>query len=72
MENALAGRGGMADLLWSHAWLSDIVAFEDDYPDEASFSDTRPLAEIGSIDLSRKARMKLRFRQTFGSGAWAA
>jgi hypothetical protein len=69
---ALAGCGGMADLLWSQAWLTDMGIFEGGCPCEAPFSGPRAIAETGPLDLSRKARMRLRFRQTFSPGAWAA
>lgn len=70
--HALAGRGGMAGLLWSNAWLSEVVVSREDCPDKASCPDTIPPTEIRPVYLSRKATAKLRFRQKFGSDAWAA
>ena len=68
---ALAGRGGMPGLLWSQVWLLEALTVGENSPDEASFAETIPLAEIRS-DYSRRATMKLRFRETFVPGDRAA
>lgn len=69
---ALAGHGGMPGLLWSNAWLTDGLAVADNYPDEASFSDTVPLAKIGPACTSRRARMKQKFQRALEAGNLAA
>jgi hypothetical protein len=69
---ALAGRGGMPGLLWSHVWLTDALAVTDNCLDEASFSDTSPLTEIGSECSSRRARVKQKFQRAFVDGNLAA
>ena len=72
MAQALAGHGGMPGLLWSHSWLTDGLAVVDNYPDEASFSDTAPLTKIGPACTSRKARMKQKFQRALEAGNLAA
>jgi hypothetical protein len=61
----------MPGLLWSQAWLIEALTMGENSPDEASFADTIPLAEIGS-DYSRRATMTLRFREVFVPGDRAA
>ena len=69
---ALAGRGGMPGLLWSHAWLTEALVSREDSPDEASFADTIPLTVIKSAYYSPSAKMRGRFRQAFVPGDRAA
>lgn len=69
---ALAGRGGMTCLLWSHVWLTDALAVTENCPDEASFSDTTPLTQIGLACSSPRARVKQRFQRAFMDGNLAA
>jgi hypothetical protein len=69
---ALAGRGGMAGLLWSNVWLTDALAVTENCPDEASFSDTTPLTQIGLACSSPRARVKQRFQRAFVDGNQAA
>lgn len=65
---ALAGRGGMPGLLWSHVWLTEALGS----PDEVSFADTTPLTEMSCGYDSRRARRKLRFRDALIPGDRAA
>jgi hypothetical protein len=60
---ALAGRGGMPGLLWSHAWLTEALTSGADSPDETSFADTIPLTEIRPAYYSPSAKTRGRFRQ---------
>jgi hypothetical protein len=69
---ALTGRGGMPGLLWSHVWLTDALAVTENCLDEASFSDTTPLTEMGSACSSGRASVKRRFQQEFVDGNLAA
>jgi hypothetical protein len=67
---ALAGHGGMPGLLWSQVWLTEALTVGENSPDEASFADTIPLAEIRPAYDSRSATM--RFRDAFVPGDRAA
>jgi hypothetical protein len=69
---ALAGRGGMPGLLWSHVWLTDALTATEKCPDEASFEDTLSLTEIGSECSSHRARVKQRSQRAFVDGNQAA
>jgi hypothetical protein len=69
---ALTGRGGMPGLLWSHVWITDALTVTENYPDEASFTDTTPLTEMGPACSSGKASVKRRFHQAFMDGNLAA
>ena len=69
---ALAGRGGMPGLLWSHAWLTEALTSGADSPDEASFADTIPLTETRPAYYAPRAKMRGRFRQAFVPGDRAA
>ncbi len=68
---ALAGRGGMPGLLWSHAWLTEALIGQES-PDEASFADTVPLTEIRPAHYSPSAQVRDKLRQAFVPGDRAA